>query len=70
MNLDVRFDNAEALAFFAELDSWAVQYIADNAERIFKRAMTREQVPLGITPVCVAKTAMTRCSTQKSRRMD
>ena len=54
MNLDVRLDNADALTFFDELDSWAVQYIADNAERIFKRAMTREQVTAGYHP-CVRR---------------
>ena len=54
MNLDVRLDDADALAVFDELDSWAVQYIADNAERIFKRTMTREQVTSGYHP-CVRR---------------
>ena len=58
MNLDVRLDNAEALAFFDELDSWAVQHILadNNAERIFKHTMTREQVTSdGYDPLLHAK---------------
>ena len=50
VNLEARLDDEDVLAFFDGLDEWAVQYISENAERIFKRPMTPEQVVSGYHP--------------------
>ena len=54
VNLAARLDDEDALAFFDGLDERAVTYISDNAERLFKRPMTPEQVTSGYHP-CVRR---------------
>jgi hypothetical protein len=41
--LDLRVDDEEA-EFFQSLDTWAIEYLSKNSERLFKKAMTPEQV--------------------------
>ena len=36
--------NAEQLQFWSKFDEWAIKYIQKNAERLFKKVMTIEQV--------------------------
>lgn len=42
-NLDLRLNDQQADQFTA-LDVWAVQYLADNSERLFKKKLTKAQV--------------------------
>ena len=46
MSLDLRTAEGEGTLeqFFGDLDAWAVQYLTEHSDRIFKRVMTREQV--------------------------
>jgi hypothetical protein len=41
--LDLRLNEQEA-QFFEELDAWAVEYITKHSERLFKKALTLDQV--------------------------
>lgn len=41
--LDLRINEQEA-QFFDDLDAWALDYLTKNSERLFKKALTREQV--------------------------
>jgi hypothetical protein len=52
MNLAHRLDAAAALDFVSELDAWALECVAKNAERLLKGQMTHEQVAAGHHP-CV-----------------
>ena len=40
----------EAAAYFAGLDSWAVDYIAAHSERLFKKRLSLQQVRASYTP--------------------
>ena len=41
--LDLRI-NGDEVAFFQDLDAWAVEYLSKNSERLFKKAATQDQV--------------------------
>jgi hypothetical protein len=41
--LDLRVDEHEA-QFFRQLDAWALEYITTHSERLFKKALTKDQV--------------------------
>ena len=41
--LDLRVDEREA-EFFRQLDAWALEYITKHSERLFKKALTKDQV--------------------------
>jgi hypothetical protein len=41
--LDLRVDDCE-VEFFRQLDAWALDYLAKHSERLFKKALTKDQV--------------------------
>ena len=54
MTLACRPDDPTLLHIFEDLDSWALRYIEEHAERLFNRPMTAEQVAAGYNP-CVRR---------------
>ena len=54
VNLDVRLDDEGALSYFDGLDKWAVEYLAANSVRLFKRSLTEEQAKVNYPP-CVRR---------------
>ena len=54
MNLDVRLDDEGALSYFDGLDKRAVEYLAANSVRLFKRSLTENQVKVNYHP-CVRR---------------
>ena len=54
MNFEIRLDDENDLAWFDQHDAWAAQYITEHSERLFKKAMTQEQVAAGYHP-CIRR---------------
>ena len=46
---------SEMEEYFEEFDAWSVEYLAENAERIFKKPMTRDQIVDGFKPTLTRK---------------
>jgi len=46
MSFDIRCPE-EAQDFFQNLDAWAVEYLAEHSERLFKKKLSPEQVAVG-----------------------
>lgn len=47
LNLDLRADNDALIASIKKIEEWVVDYLAQHAERLFKRPMTIDQVRVG-----------------------
>ncbi len=54
INFEARLDDEDAHAFVEGSDSWAVQHIAEHAERLLNRTITLEQVASEYHP-CVRR---------------
>ena len=50
LNLDICVEDEELLRECETLDKWAIEYLTEHSERLFKRKMTEAQVRAAYTP--------------------
>ena len=50
MNMDICVEDEEFVRQCQELDRWAVQYVSEHSERLFKKKMTEIEVLAAYTP--------------------
>ena len=50
LNLDICVEDEQLLGECGALDRWAVGYLAEHSERLFKKKMTEQQVVEAYTP--------------------